>query len=80
MKPFVVLWALLVLALAGCSWWRGQAGDSANLSLACEVTKCECRAPQSGWSLRDSPGKPVSWRADGSAFCPAGMSLSRVSQ
>jgi hypothetical protein len=80
MKSFVLLSALLVPALAGCSWWGGGGRDPANLSLACEVSKCECRRTQSGWSLRDSPGQPVSWRADGSAYCPAGLALSRVSQ
>ena len=80
MKSLVPLSALLVLVLAGCSWWGGRSGDPANLSLACEVTRCECRAPKSGWSLRDTPGQPVSWRADGSAYCPGGLALSRISQ
>jgi len=80
MKSLVVVCTLLVLALAGCSWWGGPAAEPAKLSLACEVTKCECRAPQSGWTFRDSPAQPVAWHADGSAYCPAGLSLSRVSQ
>jgi hypothetical protein len=80
MKSFVLVSTVLVVALAGCSWWGGRTGDPASLALACEVTKCECRAAQSVWNLRDSPGQPVSWRADGSAYCPAGLSLSRVSQ
>jgi hypothetical protein len=80
MKSFVLVSILLVPALAGCSRWGGRAGDPANLSLACEVSRCECRSPQSGWSFRDTPGQPVAWRADGSAYCPAGLSLSRIAQ
>ena len=80
MKPSILVSALLAPVLAGCSWFGGSTSDPANLSLACEIVKCECRAPQSGWSFRDNPGQPVQWRADGSAYCPAGQSLSRISQ
>src|ERR1700730_15406576 len=81
MKSFVIACTLLAPTLAGCSLWQDDpAGPPTDLSLACEVTRCECRAPQSAWSFRDNPGKPVLWRADGSAYCAAGLALSRVSQ
>jgi hypothetical protein len=81
MKSFAIVCTLLAPVLTGCSLWdSGPAGPPTDLSLACEVTRCECRAPQSSWSLRDNPGQPVLWRADGSAYCPAGLSLSRIAQ
>ncbi len=82
MKSLVAVCTLLVLgiAFAGCAWWDKPAGESTDLSLACEVTKCECRTPQSAWTFRDNPSKPVLWHADGSAYCPVGLSLSRVTQ
>jgi hypothetical protein len=81
MKSFAIVCTLLAPILAGCSLWdSGPAGTPTDLALACEVTRCECRAPQSSWSFRDNPGKPVLWRADGSAYCAAGLSLSRISQ
>jgi hypothetical protein len=80
MKSFALVTALLLPALAGCSYPGGRTADQANLSLACEMAKCECRAPRSGWSFHDDPGKPVLWRADGSAYCPAGLALSRIAQ
>ncbi len=69
--------ALLAFAVVGCSLWDKPV-DSADLSLACEVTKCECRAPKSAWSFHDNPAQPVAWRSDGSAYCPQGLSLNRV--
>lgn len=81
MKSFVIVSTLLVPALTGCSLWEDQpAGNPVDLALACEVSKCECRAPQSTWSFHDNPGKPVLWHADGSAYCPSGLALSRISQ
>jgi hypothetical protein len=84
MKVRKFLFPLVALAVAGCSsWeppWDAPAGDPVNLSLACEMTKCECRPPISVWSFSDTPGKPVSWRADGSAYCPAGLALNRAAE
>jgi hypothetical protein len=77
MKSFAMVCAFLAPFLAGCS---PPAAPPTDLSLACEVTRCECRAPQSGWSFHDNPGKPVLWRADGSAYCDAGLALSRIAQ
>jgi hypothetical protein len=80
MKSFVVLCTLLIPALAGCSLWEEKpAPRPDDLALACEVTRCECRAPQSAWSFRDNPGKPVLWRTDGSAYCADGLALTRLS-
>jgi hypothetical protein len=81
MKSFAMVCTLLAPFLAGCSLWQdAPAAPPTDLSLACEVTRCECRAPQSGWSFHDNPGKPVLWRADGSAYCDAGLVLSRIAQ
>jgi hypothetical protein len=76
MKSFAIVCTLLAPVLAGCT----PAAAPTDLSLACEVTRCECRVPQSGWSFHDNPGKPVLWRADGSAYCDAGLALSRIAQ
>ncbi|MEA2781809.1 MAG: hypothetical protein QOK29_3353 [Rhodospirillaceae bacterium] len=57
----------LVFLLGACAPQK-QAKD---LSLVCEVSKCDC-AKTAGFSM-DS--KPVEWRSDGSAFCPAGYYL-----
>jgi hypothetical protein len=72
------LFPLIALAVGGCSLWDAPADAPANLSLACEMTKCECRPPTSSWSFTDTPGKPVAWRTDGSAYCPTGLALGRV--
>ena len=80
MKLAKLLCLLGALAVAGCSLWEAPASEPANLSLACEMTKCECRPPTSVWSFSDTPGKPVAWRSDGSAYCPAGLALSRVAE
>ncbi len=77
MKLPAASYAVLAFAVTGCSLWDKPV-ETADLSLACEVTKCECRAPQSRWKFHDDPGKPVAWRSDGSAYCPEGLFLRRV--
>ena len=67
----------LAFALLGCGFFS-DANDPGNLSLACEMVKCECRPPKSSWSLGDAPGRPVEWRHDGSAYCRQGLSLTRL--
>jgi hypothetical protein len=68
---------VLAFALSGCGYFSGT-GDPGNLSLACEMVKCECRPPKSTWSLSDAPARPVEWRHDGSAYCRQGLSLTRL--
>lgn len=62
-------WSILPLALllAACTAQK----EGKDLSLVCEVSKCDC-AKSAGFSM-DS--KPVDWRPDGSASCPAGYYL-----
>jgi len=58
-----------LLALAAC------AGDSSmtqqDLSLACEMHKCDCASDSSTFD----PGTPVQWQLDGSASCKKGYHL-----
>jgi hypothetical protein len=67
----------LAFVLFGCGFFS-SANDPGNLSLACEMVKCECRPPKSSWSLREAPPRPVEWRADGSAYCREGFALTRL--
>jgi hypothetical protein len=58
-----------LLALSAC------AGDSSmsqqDLSLACEMHKCDCASDSSSFD----PGVPVQWQLDGSASCKKGYHL-----
>ena len=58
-----------LLALAGCA--PESSMNQQDLSLACEMRKCDC-APDS--STFD-PGIPVQWQLDGSAYCKKGYHL-----
>jgi hypothetical protein len=69
---------LSLLVLAGCSTFEGPQETAAQLALACEMTKCECQVPQSGYSFSKKPPVPVEWRSDGAAYCPAGYTLART--
>jgi hypothetical protein len=78
MKLPIWLFPALAVATVGCG---SSSGDGpGNLSLACETVKCECRPPKSSWSLSNAPGQPVEWRADGSAYCREGLTLTRVAK
>ena len=70
---------LPLLALAACSTLSPPKPDPAQLALACQIKKCECRAPHRSFTFTaDPPPKPIEWRSDGSASCPAGYELSFV--
>ena len=64
----------LLVALSAC------AGDSPerqqNLSLACEMRKCDC-APDSELF---KAGVPVLWQTDGSTYCPKSYHLRILDQ
>jgi hypothetical protein len=64
--------------LAGCSWVDPPVEPQARLALACETVRCECRIPQSRFTFSKAPPAPIVWRSDGSASCPEGYLLSRV--
>ncbi|HZS85393.1 MAG TPA: hypothetical protein VFA50_21170 [Stellaceae bacterium] len=69
----------VILALSACSALLPAKEDQKQLSLACEVARCECRAARSGFAFTAAPAPaPIEWRTDGSASCPAGYQLSRV--
>jgi hypothetical protein len=80
-----LVFALVALSpLAGCGT-SGPSGssdtpspDQANLALACEVARCECRPPTSALSFTTVRPDPVQWRPDGTAYCREGYQLSRV--
>ena len=65
-------------ALAGCASLIGGTEDQKQLALACEVAQCTCLSGTGGLSFSNRESRPVEWRNDGSAFCPAGFSLSRT--
>jgi len=67
-----------ILRTRGLSRRFGGLAAVDEVSLACEMVKCECRPPKSSWSLSDAPGQPVQWRHDGSAYCRQGLSLTRL--
>jgi len=62
----------LALGLLGCA--SEVEKQSTKLSLACEVTKCDCASDF--MTLFDS--QPVQWKPDGSASCPEGYHLRRL--
>jgi hypothetical protein len=80
-----LVFALVALSpLAGCSTLGLGSGsdtpssDQANLALACEVARCECRPPNSALSFTTVKPDPVLWRPDGTAYCREGYQLSRI--
>lgn len=70
---------ILATLLAGCSSLRPKTEDQATLSLACELSPCVCRATTKSFWAREGETKPVEYRRDGSAFCPANFRLERTS-
>ena len=79
MPPLRLLLFLPLLLLFGCGILEPPQETQAQLALACEMAKCECRSANSaGFSF--SSGKPpvaVEWRGDGTASCPVGYLLAR---
>jgi hypothetical protein len=71
---------ILVLGLTGCSTlgFGDGAPKRADLAMACQVSRCECRAPRSAFSFTSDKPEPVQWRSDGTAYCREGYELSRV--
>jgi hypothetical protein len=66
--------SLLVLGLvAGCA--AAAEKENAKLSLACQMSRCECA--HDVMALFDT--QPVQWKPDGSASCPEGYHLRRLS-
>jgi hypothetical protein len=58
-----------LLVLAGCA--GGDSMSQQDLSLACEMRKCDCASDASSFD----PGIPVQWQLDGSASCKKGYHL-----
>jgi hypothetical protein len=49
--------------------------ETAKMSFACQVSRCDCAS--NILTLFDS--QPVQWKSDGSAYCPDGYHLRRLS-
>ncbi|HZT20201.1 MAG TPA: hypothetical protein VFA23_12415 [Dongiaceae bacterium] len=60
----------LLLALSACAGSE-SAKTQEELSLACEMRKCDCAPDNSPFKA----GKPLLWQLDGSAYCPKGYHL-----
>ena len=64
----------ILMALAAC------AGDDParqeNLSLACEMRKCDCAPDNEPFKV----GVPVLWNTDGSTYCPKAYHLRLLDQ
>lgn len=69
-----ILTALVLGLLAGCAEQAER--ENARLSLACELAKCDCVSN----TLTFFDSRPVQWNADGSAACPEGYHLRRLSE
>jgi hypothetical protein len=59
-------------AVAGCAAEAER--EAARLSLACQVSKCDCASDI--FVIFDS--EPIQWKDDGSASCPEGYHLRRL--
>jgi hypothetical protein len=58
----------LPVLLAACT---SPQSDNKNLSLACEVSKCDCIED----GVFGKNAQPPSWKPDGTAFCPVNFHL-----
>jgi len=59
--------------MAGCAAQVEK--ETAKLSIACEVSRCDCASD----ILTLFVSQPVQWKSDGSASCPDGYHLRRLS-
>jgi hypothetical protein len=64
----------LLLALSACA--GNDAANQQNLSLACEMRKCDCAPDNEPFK----PGVPVLWQTDGSTYCPKAYHLRVLDQ
>ncbi|HSY86799.1 MAG TPA: hypothetical protein VLA85_09525 [Verrucomicrobiae bacterium] len=64
----------LLMALSACT--GGSDERQQNLSLACEMRKCDCGPDDQLFK----PGVPVLWQTDGSTYCPKGYHLRILDQ
>jgi hypothetical protein len=67
-----ILSTLILGLLSGCA--AAIEKETAKLSLACEVSKCDCAS--NFMTLFDS--QPVQWKPDGTAYCPEDYHLRRL--
>jgi len=59
----------LLLALSACA--GNDPARQENLSLACQMRKCDCAPDNEPFK----PGVPVLWATDGSTYCPKAYHL-----
>jgi hypothetical protein len=64
----------LLLALSACA--GNDAATQQNLSLACELRKCDCAPDNEPFKA----GVPVLWQTDGSTYCPKAYHLRLLDQ
>jgi hypothetical protein len=64
----------LLLALSACA--GNDAATQQNLSLACEMRKCDCAPDNEPFKA----GVPVLWQTDGSTYCPKAYHLRLLDQ
>jgi hypothetical protein len=64
----------LLLALSACA--GDDAATQQNLSLACEMRKCDCAPDGEPFKA----GVPVLWQTDGSTYCPKAYHLRLLDQ
>ena len=70
MSRLAVVTALASGLLAGCVTEQNE-----RLSMACQVSKCDCVSS----TLVFFGSKPVEWLSDGRASCPEGYNLRKLS-
>jgi hypothetical protein len=68
-----ILSILMLGFMAGCAAQVEK--ETAKMSFACEISRCDCAS--NVLTLFDS--QPVQWKSDGSAYCPDGYHLRRLS-
>jgi hypothetical protein len=70
-------WASLLTVLLALSACAGDdAATQQNLSLACEMRKCDCAPDGEPFKA----GVPVLWQTDGSTYCPKAYHLRLLDQ
>ena len=68
-RPRAIGLLAVLLFLAACAGDSGKSQEE--LSLACEMHKCDCAPDASSFAT----GVPVLWNLDGSAYCPKAYHL-----
>lgn len=73
--PVIVL-AVVVVVLGGCSRGSGGPAGGVNLQGTCQFRACVC-APDDSPAWINGKDEPVVWGSEGTPSCPVGHSLKR---